>query len=54
MTQSNDNKFTQQQSDSEVAGLKNQVEGNLRDSKDKEQDEAAEGIAKNLEQSQSK
>ena len=54
MTQSTDNKFTQQQPDAEVAGLKNQVEGNLGNNKDKKQDKAAEGIAENLEQSQSK
>lgn len=54
MTQSNENKFTQQQSEAEIAGLKNQVEGNLGNNKDKDQQEAAEGIAENLEQTQSK
>lgn len=54
MTQSNDKKFAQQQSEAELAGLKNQVEGNLGHNKDKDQDEAAEGIAENLEQTQSK
>ena len=51
---SNDNKFAQQQSEAELAGLKNQVEGNLGNNKDKDQDEAAEGIAENLEKTQSK
>uniref|UniRef100_A5WBS9 Uncharacterized protein n=1 Tax=Psychrobacter sp. (strain PRwf-1) TaxID=349106 RepID=A5WBS9_PSYWF len=48
MTQSNDNKFEQQQSDAELAGLKNQVEGNLGENKDKSEEQAAEGIADNL------
>lgn len=51
---SNDNKFAQQQSEAELAGLKNQVEGNLGNNKDKDQEEAAEGIAENLEKIQSK
>lgn len=54
MTQSNDKKYAQQQPEAELAGLKNQVEGNLGNNKDKGQDEAAEGIAENLEQTQSK
>lgn len=54
MTQSNDKKYAQQQPEAELAGLKNQVEGNLGNNKDKDQDEAAEGIAENLEQTQSK
>lgn len=51
---SNDNKIAQQQSEAELAGLKNQVEGNLGNNKDKNQDKAAEGIAENLEKIQSK
>ncbi|SJM72971.1 hypothetical protein [Psychrobacter piechaudii] len=51
---SNDNKIAQQQSEAELAGLKNQVEGNLGNNKDKNQDKAAEGIAENLEKTQSK
>ena len=54
MTQSNDNNFEQQQSDAEIAGLKNQVEGNLGNNKDKSEDAAAEGIADNLEESHNK
>ena len=54
MSQSNDNKHAQQQSDAEIAGLKNQVEGNLGANKDKNEDESAEGIADNLEQTHSK
>lgn len=46
---SNDKKYQQQQNDAEIAGLKNQVEGNLGANKDKDPKEAAESLAENLE-----
>lgn len=54
MSNTDDKKFEQQQSDAEIAGLKNQVEGNLGNNKDKDEEVAAEGIAENLKQSQNK
>ncbi len=53
MSQANNEKFVQQQSESELAGLKNQVEDNLDNGNKKTDEAAAEGIAQNLEQAKS-
>ncbi|WP_169392688.1 MULTISPECIES: hypothetical protein [Psychrobacter] len=49
----NNTELEQQQSKSEVASLENQVEGNYSD-KLKSEAQAADGIAKNLEQAEDK
>jgi|GEM_PF-2852095 len=49
----NNTELEQQQSKSEVASLENQAEGNYSD-KLKSEDQAADGIAKNLEQAENR
>lgn len=49
MSQDTDKKYEQQKSESQVASLKNQAEGNF----DKDTDAAAERIAENLKQDKS-